>query len=155
MTPAVIFLQQKGAQFRVLEYSHDQQVDSYGLEAVEKLSLEASTVFKTLVVALDNTEHVVALVPAKNKLSMKQLAKAAKAKKAAMAQVSKVQNMTGYILGGVSPFGQKKHLKTFVDKSAMAHELIYVSGGKRGIELEIAPSLLSEYLGATFVAIAE
>ena len=85
---------------------------------------------------------------------MKQLAKSAKAKKATMAEVNKVQNMTGYILGGVSPFGQKKRLKTFVDSSAISHEFIYVSGGKRGLELRIAPTLLSEYLGATFVGIA-
>jgi Cys-tRNA(Pro)/Cys-tRNA(Cys) deacylase len=155
MTPAVIFLQQKGAQFQVLEYLHDQMTESYGLEAVKKLGLEASAVFKTLVVALDSGEHVVALVPSRNKLNMKQLAKSAKAKKATMAEVNKVQNMTGYILGGVSPFGQKKRLKTFVDSSAISHDLIYVSGGKRGLELQIVPTLLSEYLGATFVSIAE
>ena len=86
---------------------------------------------------------------------MKRVAKVAKSKKATMADVSMVQNITGYILGGVSPFGQKRRLKTFVDESARAQAIIYVSGGKRGLELAIAPSLLSDYLSVTFANIAE
>jgi Cys-tRNA(Pro)/Cys-tRNA(Cys) deacylase len=155
MTPAVVFLEKKGARFQLLEYSHEQNAASFGLEASEKLGLKASSVFKTLVVALDSGEHVVALVSSQNKLNMKRVAKVAKAKKATMADVNKVHNMTGYILGGVSPFGQKKRLKTFVDESARTQDLIYVSGGRRGLELAIAPSLLSDYLGATFANIAE
>lgn len=155
MTPAIDLLNKHKVAFRTLQYVHDSACENYGLEAVDKLGLVAEQVFKTLVVALDNDNLVVAIVPVVAQLNLKGLAKAAKAKKAVMADKNRVMRTTGYILGGVSPFGQKKRLTTFIDASAMAHDEIFVSAGKRGLEIALAPSVFIELLGATSAAIAK
>jgi len=151
MTPAIELLKKQQCPFQVLSYQHESQSASYGLEAAEKLQLDPSLVFKTLVLQLEPAELVVAILPVSHQLDLKQLAKAAGRKKAAMAAPTAVERSTGYVLGGVSPLGQKKRLRTFIDQSAEALPLIYVSAGRRGLEIEIAPQLLLQLLGATFV----
>ncbi len=148
MTPAINLLQKKGINFDVLSYQHDPSKQQFGLEAVEKLKLPAEQVFKTLV--LEDTEHqlLVAIVPVSQQVNLKMLAKAAKVKKVQMAPQQKVENTTGYILGGVSPLGQKKRLMTFVHQSVSNYEKVYVSAGKRGFEISIDPNDLCALLGA-------
>ncbi|WP_111978589.1 Cys-tRNA(Pro) deacylase [Algibacillus agarilyticus] len=119
------------------EYTHDEAHGSYGLEAAEKMGVPADRVFKTLVVILDNKALVVGVIPVSTQLSMKQIAKAVGAKKAVMADKADVERATGYVLGGVSPLGQKKQLKTIIDSSAQAHSTIFVSAGRRGLEIEL------------------
>lgn len=155
MTPAIKALEKAKMHFKVHEYTHDSSAESYGLEAAEKLNIDAHRVFKTLVVNLDAKEFAVGIIPVSAMLSMKQIAKAAGAKKAVMADKQIVERMTGYVLGGVSPFGQKKALRTFVDISAQEHTSIYVSAGRRGLEVEVAPEVFKHVLRATFVDLTQ
>ncbi|WP_412970978.1 Cys-tRNA(Pro) deacylase [Glaciecola sp. MF2-115] len=154
MTPAILFLEKQKVEFELLEYEHDASNQNFANEAAEKLGLKAESVFKTLVVEVDSDKFVVAIVPSNKQLSMKKLAKAVSGKKAILAQAKKVQNMTGYVLGGVSPFGQKKRLVTILDVSANNFESIFVSGGRRGLELSINPAVFPEYLNARISDIA-
>lgn len=155
MTPAIKTLEKAKTVFTIHEYDHDANAESYGLEAAEKLGIDAKRVFKTLVVMLDAKDYAVGIIPVSTMLSMKQIAKAAGAKKAVMADKQRVERMTGYVLGGVSPFGQKKLLKTFIDASAQLHTSIYVSAGRRGLELEIAPTVLDQVLRAQQVELTQ
>jgi len=139
MTPGINLAKKAKIFHRVHEYSHDPSSESYGLEAAEKLGIPETRVFKTLVVNLDNKELAVGVIPVSSMLSMKLIAKAAGAKKAVMAGKSDVERSTGYVLGGVSPLGQKKRLKTYIDVSAKNHSTIYVSAGRRGLEIELGP----------------
>lgn len=150
MTPAINLLKKKGISFDVLSYQHEPSQQQFGLEAVEKLNLPAEQVFKTLV--LEDTEHqlLVAIVPVSQQVNLKMLAKAACVKKVQMAPQQKVENTTGYILGGVSPLGQKKRLMTFLHQSASDFKKIYVSAGKRGLEISIDPVDLCTLLNAKF-----
>lgn len=155
MTPAVLLLKKLKVPHQVLEYQHDPQAESYGLEAATKLGLAPAHVFKTLVAALDGKELVTAIVPVDQLLNMKQLAKAAGAKKAAMAAAADVERSSGYVLGGVSPLGQKKLLRTFIDQSAAGFETIYVSAGKRGLEIGMKPADLQACLKAKLVSLCQ
>lgn len=155
MTPAVKLLKKQNCQFQVLQYVHDPSCENYGEEAVEKLGLHAAQVFKTLVVSLDDNQLAVAIVPVEQQLDLKQIAKAAKAKKAVMADKDKVMRSTGYVLGGVSPFGQKKRLATFLDESASDFTEIYVSAGKRGLEVAVSPQTFMDLLGATLFRLSK
>lgn len=150
MTPAVKLLDKAKAKYQLHQYQHDANAESFGLEACEKLNLAPECVFKTLVTESQQGELVVAIVPVHLKLNMKQLAKASKSKSMTMAEAKKVQSTTGYVLGGVSPLGQKKRLSTFIDDSAKQQQTIYVSGGKRGLEIEIAPHTLAKLLNGHF-----
>lgn len=154
MTPAIELLKKRNCRFQVRSYQHDSQSSSYGLEAAEKLQLEPKLVFKTLVLMLEPAELVVAVLPVSHQLDLKQLAKAAGSKKAAMAAPAVVERTTGYVLGGVSPLGQKKRLRTFIDQSAVNLPQIYVSAGRRGLEIEIAPEQLQVLLNATYVGMS-
>jgi Cys-tRNA(Pro)/Cys-tRNA(Cys) deacylase len=155
MTPAIKCLEKAKANFNIHEYTHDPAAESYGLEASEKLGVNAARVFKTLVVMLDAKEFAVGVIPVSDMLSMKNIAKAAGAKKAAMADKLDVERITGYVLGGVSPFGQKKALRTFVDATAETHPSIYVSAGRRGLEVEVAPDVFKNLLRANFVDLTQ
>ncbi len=155
MTPAIKALEKAKAPFKVHEYSHYPTAESYGLEAAEKLGIEASRVFKTLVVMLDAKDYAVGVIPVSSMLSMKQIAKAAGAKKAVMADKQQVERMSGYVLGGVSPFGQKKLLKTFIDSSAKLHPTVFVSAGRRGLEVELTPEVFIQLLGGKFFELAQ
>lgn len=151
MTPAVRQLERAGVAHRVLTYQHGTGVASYGTEAVEKLGLDAAAVLKTLLVQPSEGRPVVALVPVTAHLDVKAAARAVGAKRATMAEPAVAERITGYVVGGISPFGQRTRLATFVDDSAAALDLVYVSGGRRGVELEIEPSALVALLGARFV----
>lgn len=153
MTPAITLLKKRKVAHQVLKYTHEADAPSYGLEASEKLGLDANTVFKTLIAELDSKELVVGLVPVNNKLNIKALAKAAGVKKAAMASPERVERSSGYILGGVSPLGQKKTLRTFIDESAASLPAMHVSAGRRGLEIKIAPNDLQQLTCAQFVTL--
>ncbi|OED51655.1 aminoacyl-tRNA deacylase [Aliivibrio fischeri] len=153
MTPATKLLKKAKIEHQVLEYHHDPKAQAYGLEAAEKLGLDQKKVFKTLVVQVDEKELVVGIIPVAEQLSMKLIAKAVKGKKAKMADPAVVQKTTGYVLGGVSPLGQKKRLKTVIDITAESLETIYVSGGKRGLDIGLAPKDLQQVLNAQFLDI--
>lgn len=155
MTPAIDIAKKHKITHTIHEYSHDASSASYGQEASEKLAVSASTVFKTLVVKLDNKELAVAIVPVTCQLNMKLVAKSLKAKKAAMALPSEVERSTGYVLGGVSPLGQKKPLKTIIDNSAKQFDTIFVSAGQRGLEIELSPQDLLALLNAQYAHISQ
>ena len=149
MTPAINAAKKAKIPFTIHEYAHDPACASYGLEAAEKLNIAPDRVFKTLVADLGG-EMVVAIVPVDAMLGLKNIAKAAGAKKASMADKALVERSTGYVLGGVSPLGQKKRLRTFIDASALAHPTIHVSAGRRGLEIELAPNDLARLTSAQF-----
>lgn len=149
MTPAIKYAEKNNVDFQVHQYKHDKKNASYGLEAAEKLNVDAAQVFKTLVVEVDK-QLVVAVLPVTSQLSMKAVAQTFKAKKAQMADKSDVLRSTGYVLGGVSPLGQKKTLLTLIDNSALLHECIYVSAGKRGLEIQLKAQDLAQMLSAQF-----
>ena len=133
-TPAITVAEGAGIDFRLHEYEHDVASESYGLEAAERLSVEPERVFKTLVADLDG-RLAVAVVPVQAQLDLKALG----GKRSTMADGKLVERTTGYVLGGVSPLGQRKRLPTTVDASALDHDTIYVSAGRRGLEIELAP----------------
>lgn len=148
MTPAVTFLEQHRVAFELLSFVHDANNENYGKEVVDKLGLPINAVFKTLVLTTAEHDFVVAITPVSQQVNTKALAKAAKTKKVSMAAAADVQRVTGYVLGGVSPFAQKKKLTTFVHEAALSESIIYVSGGKRGVEIAIAPQHLVAVLKA-------
>lgn len=150
MTPAINAAKNARVQYGIHEYAHDPASESYGNEAADKLGVDPERVFKTLVVAIDGKELAVGVVPVTAMLNLKQMARAAGGKKAAMADKQHVQRSTGYVLGGVSPLGQKKPLKTFIDDSALAFETILVSAGRRGLEIELSPQDLAALTSAGF-----
>ena len=154
MTPAVKALERAGVRFALREYAHDPRAGSYGLEAAEALGVDPESVFKTLLARLDGRELVVAIVPVSASLDLKALARAAGAKRAEMADPRDAERSTGYVLGGISPFGQKKRLRCVLDASADEHATVHVSGGRRGLEIAIAPGDLAAVTGAIDAAIA-
>ncbi|NOH72140.1 Cys-tRNA(Pro) deacylase [Vibrio pectenicida] len=145
MTPAISLAKKKKIVHTIHEYEHDSRVDSYGLEAVEALGQDPSYVFKTLLFSLnsDPKSLAVAVIPVDHKLNLKLAAKAAKVKKAEMANPDIAQKMTGYVIGGISPLGQKKPLPTYIHQSAKSKKTICVSAGKRGLEIELEPQDLA------------
>ncbi len=155
MTPGINLVKKSKVLHKVHEYTHDPSSESYGLEAAEKLGVPETQVFKTLVVNLDNKELAVGVVPVSSMLSMKLIAKAAGAKKAVMAGQADVERSTGYVLGGVSPLGQKKRLKTFIDLSAKNNATIFVSAGRRGLEIELSPDDLVKLVNGKLAEISQ
>jgi Cys-tRNA(Pro)/Cys-tRNA(Cys) deacylase len=147
-TPALALLAREGVAHRVHEYEHDRAAPSYGLEAAEKLGVDAARVLKTLVVNVDGRPHV-AIVPVESELNLRSLGK-----RAVMATVGEAERLTGYVTGGISPLAQRRRLPTLVDESALAFDTIYVSGGQRGLEIELAPADLARLTGAKSRAIA-
>ncbi|MGF2735857.1 Cys-tRNA(Pro) deacylase [Marinobacter sp. DUT-1] len=150
MTPGINVAKKARVPHRIHEYDHDPNSESYGTEAAEKTGADPARVFKTLVTSVDNRELVVGVLPVTAMLSMKLIARAAGGKKATMADKQEVQRATGYVLGGVSPLGQKRRLKTFIDQSACNFDTIYVSAGRRGLEIELAPEDLAKLTAGHF-----
>lgn len=150
MTPAINTAKQARIGYAIHRYDHNPAADSYGMEASEKLGLDPAQVFKTLVVSVDAGHLVVAVLPVATMLSMKLVAHAVGGKKAAMAERDKVQRSSGYVLGGVSPLGQKRSLETVIDSSARQFETVFVSAGRRGLEIELAPGDLARLTGGQF-----
>lgn len=155
MTPAINELIKHGIEHSLHEYAHDPSNRSYGMEAADKLGVDQSRVFKSLVVALGTGELTVAVIPVARRLGMKQMAKAVGAKKAAMADRKDVESSTGYVLGGVSPLGQKKRLRTVLDESARNLPTIFVSAGRRGLEIELDPDLLIKQTDGYYAGVCE
>lgn len=140
-TPATVALTQAKVTFEVHAYDHDSSAQSYGTEAAEAMGVAPERVFKTLLADVDG-KLVVAVVPVSGQLDLKALASAVGGKKAAMADPAAAERTTGYVLGGISPLGQRKKLPTVVDESALAHETVFCSAGRRGLEIELAPAQL-------------
>jgi len=155
LTPAINLLKKKKIKHNVHSFKHDPNFGAYGDEVVEKLGFEAERVFKTIIVALDgNGKNLCgAIVPVTGLTDLKHVAKAAGAKKAAMADPKEAERATGYVTGGISPVGHKKRIPLLLDAQAMDHTTIMVSGGKRGLELEIAPEDLIATTGAKVASI--
>jgi len=153
MTPALDLLKKARAEHRVHSYEHDPKSASYGLEAAEKLGLDPQRVFKTLLASSEKAELLVAGVPVVGSLDLKALAHAAGVKKVEMADPAAAQRSTGYLLGGISPLGQKKRLRTFIDVSAQPFATIFVSAGRSGLEVELAAAVLAEHTQAKFAPI--
>ncbi|WP_455883803.1 Cys-tRNA(Pro) deacylase [Pseudomonas putida] len=153
MTPALDLLKKVRAEHRIHSYEHDPKVASYGLEAAEKLSLDPAQVFKTLLASSEKGELLVAVVPVVGSLDLKALAHAAGVKKVEMADPAAAQRSTGYLLGGISPLGQKKRLRTFIDVTAQPFATIFVSAGRRGLEVELPAAVLAEHTRAKFAPI--
>ncbi len=140
MTPAIVLVRKSGVAHSVLEYAHDPSVASYGQEAADVLGIPAESVFKTLVAEVEGVGLVCAVVPVSAMLDLKALADAVKGRKAKMADPAAAERATGYVVGGISPLGQKKALPIVVDASALTMSLMHVSAGRRGLELALAPS---------------
>ena len=155
MTPAINTVKKARINFKVHQYAHLPGAESYSLEAARKLNIAPERIFKTLVVELDSSDLVVAIIPADTKLSLKTLAKAAGAKKAQMANPQDVQRSTGYVLGGVSPLGQKKRLKPYLDASAKCFATLFISAGKRGLEIELHYKDLLTLTKATLASLSQ
>ena len=155
MTPAINGLKKSRIKHQIHVYEHDPSNSAYGIEAAEKMGVAQQQVFKTLVVMLDNQKLAVAVLPVCAQLSMKLMAKACSVKKASMADSAEVERSTGYVLGGVSPLGQKKRLKTVIDSSAQTFTSIYVSAGRRGLEIELAPIDLLKMSQGLYAEIAQ
>ncbi|UTJ07535.1 Cys-tRNA(Pro) deacylase [Arcobacter roscoffensis] len=150
MTPAINLLKKNKCEFKIHKYDHDPACENYGEEAALKLGLDENQVYKTLLVELSPKELAVAVLPVSKQLSLKEVANAFKAKKAVMANKQEAQKVTGYLLGGISPLGQKKRLKTILDESAKSYDTIFVSGGKRGLDIEVKPQDLIKLLNANY-----
>jgi Cys-tRNA(Pro)/Cys-tRNA(Cys) deacylase len=151
-TPATVALARAGIAFTLHEYHHDPRAESYGLEAAEALGVEVGRVFKTLMSTVDGV-LTVGVVPVSGQLNLKSLARAVGGSRAAMADVNLAERATGYVAGGISPIGQKRAHPTVLDKSAADHATIFVSAGRRGLDLEIAPADLVAVTRATVAAI--
>ena len=149
MTPATKLLKANKIDFSIHEYEHDANAKSFGLEAAEKLNLRVEEVFKTLLVT-DEKNYFVAILPVHHQLNLKKVAQAVGAKKLKMSDPKDAERLTGYLVGGISPVGQKKRLKTVIDQSAVQLEKLYVSGGKRGLDIGLKPQDLAKVLSATF-----
>jgi Cys-tRNA(Pro)/Cys-tRNA(Cys) deacylase len=152
-TPATSVLERAAVPFTVHTYDHDPSTTGYGLEAAEALGLAPEVVFKTLLAEADG-ELVVGIVPVVGHLDLKALAAAVGAKRAAMADPATAARVTGYVVGGISPVGQKKRLRTVLDTSALGRDRIYVSGGRRGLDLGLHPDDLIGVTGALTAAIS-
>jgi Cys-tRNA(Pro)/Cys-tRNA(Cys) deacylase len=152
-TPALVALQQSGVDFSVHAYQHDPSADSFGMEAALALDLDPATVFKTLLAEVDGAATV-AIVPVSGQLDLKALAAARAGKRAQMMEVSAAERLTGYVAGGISPLGQRKALPTVVDASAQDLPTMYVSGGRRGLDIGLAPPDLVRLTDATYSPIA-
>ncbi|MFC5697328.1 Cys-tRNA(Pro) deacylase [Pseudomonas sp. GCM10022186] len=153
MTPAIDLLKKAKAEHKVHSYTHDPKAPSYGLEAAEKLDLDPARVFKTLLATTEKGELLVAVVPVAGSLDLKSLAQAAGAKKAEMADPNQAQRATGYLVGGISPLGQKKRLRTFIDTTARNFPSIHVSAGRRGLEVELSADTLATHTQGLFADI--
>ena len=151
-TPATVALTRAGIAFTLHEYHHDPRAESYGLEAAEALGVELGRVFKTLMSNVDGT-LTVGIVPVSGQLNLKSLARAVGGSKAAMAELAAAERATGYVAGGISPIGQKRAHPTVLDTSASGHATIFVSAGRRGLDLEISPDDLVRVTRATVAPI--
>jgi Cys-tRNA(Pro)/Cys-tRNA(Cys) deacylase len=153
-TPATALLARQGIAHTVHAYRHDPRRDGYGLEASEALGIAPQRVFKTLVAQVDGT-LTVGVIPVASRLDLKALAGAAGGKKAVLAEAADAERATGYVVGGISPLGQRKQLPVVLDAAALEFGTIYCSAGRRGLEIEIAPADLVKVGHAVVAPIAQ
>lgn len=154
MTPAITLLKKLKVDFSIHEYDHDPNNTNFGQEACEKLDLTDQEVFKTLL-ATDGKNYFVAVLPVAYQLNLGKFAKAVGVKKLRMADIASAERITGYLVGGISPIGQKKKLPTVISATAQNLSKMYVSGGRRGLDVGICPDDLREVLNATFEDIVD
>ena len=158
-TPAVVALEAAGVSFEVVAYERGASGAGsglgYGLDAAASLGLDPRSVFKTLVASLDTGELVTACVPTDGLLDLRSLARVAEAKKATMADPVVAERSTGYVLGGISPFGQRKRLRTFIDETVELFDIVHISAGRRGLEIALSPADLIACSGAVLVDLAK
>ncbi|UQX89803.1 Cys-tRNA(Pro) deacylase [Jatrophihabitans telluris] len=152
-TPATLALQNKGIAHSLHPYEHDARSGSYGDEAAALLGVDPHQIFKTLIASVDGA-LVCAVVPVAGKLSLKALAAAVEGKKAEMADPGKAQRATGYVLGGISPLGHRTKLRVVLDSSALTFSTVFVSAGRRGLQVELSPADLAQLTGAIIADIA-
>jgi len=148
MTPAINLLKKAGMRHVVHEYEHDPAVTTYGEETAAALGVARERLFKTLIAQIDGNELVVGVVPVSTTLDLRELAAVLGGKRAAMANPADAERATGYLTGGISPLAQKRRLRAVVDRSALEFETVYVSGGRRGMQVEILPADLVRLTGA-------
>lgn len=157
MTPAVVLLEEQGIAFDVHEYDRGDEHRDFGLEAAVALGLDPDQVFKTLLVDVEggdgSRDPVVAVVPVSCMLSMKLVAAAVGSKRATMCEAKQAERITGYVVGGISPLGQRRRLRTLLDESVELFDTIYVSGGRRGLDISVSPHDLVEVLDAEIAPI--
>jgi Cys-tRNA(Pro)/Cys-tRNA(Cys) deacylase len=154
MTPAVNILKKAGIPYTLHSYDHDPKSKAYGEEAAQKLNVSFDRLFKTLVVSGENGTFMTALVPVSKQLDLKAFGKATGIKKVKMTEKLDVERVTGYVLGGVSPLGRKKNLAVIMDSSARNFDTIFVSAGRRGLQIEISPKNLALLTQAVFLDIS-
>lgn len=151
-TPATRALERAGITVTLHEYDYDPDAARIGLQAAEALGVDPARVLKTLM-ARAGRETVCVVVPSDREVSLKRLAAAAGAKEAAMLPPAEAERITGYHVGGISPFGQKKRVRVFIDQGALAHPTVVLNGGRRGLQVEMRTADLVGLLGATVVAL--
>lgn len=153
MTPAVKLMTSTSIAFRLCEYDHGRANSNFGLEAADLLGLDPDQVFKTLIV-LAGEEEMCAVVPVSGQLSLKLFAQAVGAKRTEMCPPDRAERSTGYLVGGISPIAQRRRLTTVIDETAQSYDEIYVSGGRRGLDIAVGPNDLAFLTDATFADIA-
>ncbi len=153
MTPAIDVLTAAGVAFTVHEFERGSSVRDFGREAADALGLDHDRVFKTILVTVDGAEAV-AVVPVSCQVGLKAVAAALGAKRAEICDPSRAERVTGYVVGGISPLGQKKRLPTVVDETCELFDTVFVSGGKRGVDIELAPGDLVRLTGAVVADVA-
>jgi Cys-tRNA(Pro)/Cys-tRNA(Cys) deacylase len=152
-TPAIRVLEEAGTAFTLHEYEVDEGDLSYGEAVAAALGVDPQRLFKTLVANVDDAP-VIGIVPVAGRLSLKRLAAAAGGKRGAMVEPAAAQRLTGYVVGGISPFGQRRRIPVYVDDTAFGYDTVFVSAGRRGLQVEVAPEDLAAVTGAVAAAIA-
>ena len=152
-TPALAYLRRQKVDHLVHTYELSGDADSYGEAVAAELGVDPGRLFKTLVATVDS-QPVIAIVPVSGRLSLKALARAANGKRATMADPADAERWTGYVTGGISPFGRKRRMPVFIDEGVMAFETVYASGGQRGIQIEVRPGDLVDHLQAVLAPLS-
>ena len=153
----MVELERAGVTYAAHEFAHDAEERGYGLAAARAIGVDPDRVFKTLLADVtfgDGVRHVVGIVPVSTQLSLKELSAAVAAKRAEMCAPADAERITGYVVGGISPFGQRKRLPTVIDETCELSDTIFVSGGRRGLDLEVSPADLVRVLEAVVAPIA-